>query len=31
MLAELSEQHALVRETFAEASDGAGVDLWALS
>ncbi|GGD39577.1 ACP S-malonyltransferase [Pseudoxanthomonas indica] len=31
MLAELSEQHALVRESFAEASDGAGVDLWALS
>ena len=31
MLAELSEQHALVRETFVEASDGAGVDLWALS
>lgn len=31
MLAELSEQHGLVHETFAEASDGAGVDLWALS
>ncbi|HVK52993.1 MAG TPA: ACP S-malonyltransferase [Pseudoxanthomonas sp.] len=31
MLAELSEQHGLVRETFAEASDGAGTDLWALS
>jgi [acyl-carrier-protein] S-malonyltransferase len=31
MLAELSEHHVLVRETFAEASDGAGVDLWALS
>lgn len=31
MLAELSEQHAVVREAFAEASDGAGVDLWALS
>ncbi|MFC3717225.1 ACP S-malonyltransferase [Luteimonas soli] len=31
MLAELSELHPLVRETFAEASDGAGVDLWALS
>jgi len=31
MLAELSELHAGLRETFAEASDGAGVDLWALS
>jgi len=31
MLAELSEQHSLVRDTFVEASDGAGVDLWALS
>jgi [acyl-carrier-protein] S-malonyltransferase len=31
MLAELSELHAGVRETFDEASDGAGVDLWALS
>ncbi|WP_425605970.1 ACP S-malonyltransferase [Lysobacter firmicutimachus] len=31
MLAELSELHPQVRETFAEASDGAGVDLWALS
>lgn len=31
MLAELSEQHGLVRDAFAEASDGAGVDLWALS
>ncbi len=31
MLAELSEQHAIVRETFVEASEGAGVDLWALS
>ncbi|MET0814786.1 MAG: ACP S-malonyltransferase [Pseudoxanthomonas sp.] len=31
MLAELSEFHPVVRETFAEASDGAGVDLWALS
>lgn len=31
MLAELGELHAQVRETFAEASDGAGVDLWALS
>lgn len=31
MLAELSELHPGVRETFAEASDGADVDLWALS
>ena len=31
MLAELSELHTVVRETFVEASDGAGVDLWALS
>jgi len=31
MLAELSELHPGIRETFAEASDGAGVDLWALS
>jgi [acyl-carrier-protein] S-malonyltransferase len=31
MLADLSGQHAVVRETFVEASDGAGVDLWALS
>jgi [acyl-carrier-protein] S-malonyltransferase len=31
MLADLSELHASVRETFTEASDGAGVDLWALS
>lgn len=31
MLAELSELHSQVRETFAEASEGAGVDLWALS
>lgn len=31
MLAELSEFHPAIRETFAEASDGAGVDLWALS
>ena len=31
MLAELSEAHAVVRDTFAEASDGAGTDLWALS
>lgn len=31
MLAELSEAHAVVREAFVEASDGAGTDLWALS
>jgi [acyl-carrier-protein] S-malonyltransferase len=31
MLAELAELHSSVRETFAEASDGAGIDLWALS
>ena len=31
MLAELSEFHPVVRETFAEASEGAGADLWALS
>ena len=31
MLAELAELHPIVRETFGEASDGAGVDLWALS
>ena len=31
MLAELSEAHPVVRATFDEASDGAGVDLWALS
>lgn len=31
MLGELSELYPVVRETFAEASDGAGVDLWALS
>jgi [acyl-carrier-protein] S-malonyltransferase len=31
MLAGLADLHRLVRETFAEASDGAGVDLWALS
>ena len=31
MLAELSELHSGIREAFAEASDGAGVDLWALS
>ncbi len=31
MLADLAEAHAVVRETFSEASEGAGVDLWALS
>ena len=31
MLFELSEFHPVIRETFIEASDGAGVDLWALS
>lgn len=31
MLAELSERHPSIRESFVEASDGAGVDLWALS
>lgn len=31
MLAELAERHASVRDTFAEASSGADVDLWALS
>ncbi|KRG40636.1 malonyl CoA-ACP transacylase [Stenotrophomonas pictorum JCM 9942] len=31
MLAELAELNPQIRETFAEASEGAGVDLWALS
>ncbi|WP_254458871.1 ACP S-malonyltransferase [Xanthomonas sacchari] len=31
MLAELAELHPQLRDSFAEASDGAGVDLWALS
>lgn len=31
MLVELAELHPQVREAFTEASDGAGVDLWALS
>ncbi len=31
MLAELSELHPSVKTTFEEASEGAGVDLWALS
>jgi [acyl-carrier-protein] S-malonyltransferase len=31
MLAELSELHPLVKDAFAEASDGAAVDLWAMA
>lgn len=31
MLAELAANHALVRQSFDEASTGAGVDLWAVS
>lgn len=31
MLAELAARETVVQSTFAEASDGAGVDLWALS
>jgi [acyl-carrier-protein] S-malonyltransferase len=31
MLAELAQAHAVVRRTFAEASEGANVDLWALT
>jgi [acyl-carrier-protein] S-malonyltransferase len=31
MLAELSELYPHLRESFVEASDGAGVDLWALT
>lgn len=31
MLAGLADAHPVIRETFAEASEGAGVDLWALS
>ncbi|MBB5883938.1 [acyl-carrier-protein] S-malonyltransferase [Xanthomonas sp. LMG 8992] len=31
MLAELAELHPQLRDSFAEASEGAGVDLWALS
>lgn len=31
MLADLADRHALVRDTFAEASEGAGADLWTLS
>ena len=31
MLAELSELHPSIKASFEEASDGAGIDLWALS
>lgn len=31
MLADLAHVHPQIRQTFAEASEGAGVDLWALS
>lgn len=31
MLGDLAGQYAVVREAFAEASEGAGVDLWTLS
>ena len=31
MLAELAAAHGVVADTFAEASDGCGVDLWTLS
>ena len=31
MLAELAAEHAVIRQTFEEASAGAGADLWALS
>lgn len=31
MLGELAAQHAVIGDTFAEASEGAGVDLWALA
>lgn len=31
MLAEMAEMHPVIRDTYAEASDGAGVNLWALS
>jgi [acyl-carrier-protein] S-malonyltransferase len=31
MLAELAELHPQVRDTFGEASEGAGVDLWTLT
>jgi [acyl-carrier-protein] S-malonyltransferase len=31
MLGEIAAHHAVIGETFAEASEGAGLDLWALS
>jgi len=31
MLADLAQSHPVIRETFAEASEGAGVDLWSLA
>lgn len=31
MLGDLAGQHAVIRETFAEASEGANTDLWTLS
>ena len=31
MLAELAATHPLIAETFAEASEGAGTDLWQIS
>ena len=31
MLADLADAHPVIRDSFAEASEGAGVDLWALS
>lgn len=31
MLSELADAHASIRDTFAEASEGAGLDLWTLS
>jgi [acyl-carrier-protein] S-malonyltransferase len=31
MLADLAERHPSLRESFAEASEGAGVDLWAIA
>lgn len=31
MLADLGDRHDIVRKTFAEASEGAGVDLWTMS
>jgi [acyl-carrier-protein] S-malonyltransferase len=31
MLGELAGQHPLIRDAFAEASEGAGTDLWSLS